>query len=92
MQFRVDHETISLCRHAAPIAEVKRSGDRHLTDKVNGAVGRSVGRPEDGRAPRAGAGRGAGDAICNARARVGWGSVISPRRPLAALGHVRTRA
>ena len=49
MQFRVDHETISLCRHAAPIAEVKRSGDRHLTDKVNGAVGRSVGRPEDGR-------------------------------------------
>ena len=49
VQFRVDHETISLCRHAAPIAEVKRSGDRHLTDKVNGAVGKSVGRPEDGR-------------------------------------------
>ena len=48
MQFRVDHETISLCRHAAPIAEVKRSGDRHLTDKVNGAVGRS----EEGRGGR----------------------------------------
>ena len=49
MQFRVDHETISLCRHAAPIAEVKRSGDRHLTDKVNGAVGRSVARSPGGR-------------------------------------------
>ena len=85
MQFRGDHETISLCRHAAPIA----GGNRHLTDKVNGAVGRSLGGRTDERAcadGRRATGSGAQVTQSATRARVGWGSVISPRR---LLGHVR---